>query len=262
MFANERHNIIYEHIKKSGAVTTANLMKEFNVSIETVRRDLLTMEKKGMVKRVHGGAVEISEMKEFYELKERNQKFVREKRELSENAVKFVNENDIIFIDAGSTANQFAEVLKERFSKLTVITHSMDVFNTLCYHQNFNVILCAGHFNKKENTFYGSIVLDALNKIHAQKIFIFPSAVSMEFGICDYQEDFYQIQKQMLECKGDVYVLADSGKFEKKALLKLADMKKEYQYITDSNLPDELKKLYEENEINIFRGNENEITKK
>ena len=256
MFADERQKVIHEHIKKRGAVTTATLMDEFNVSIETVRRDLLSMERKGLLKRVHGGAVAISEMKHFYELKERSKEFVKEKRELSVNAADYVNENDILFVDTGSTAIHFAEVLKERFGNLTIVTHSLDVFNILSGHKDFEVILCGGYFDKKENSFYGSMALEALSKIFVQKAFIFPSAVSLEFGICDYNKDLALIQKQIFKSMDEIYVLADSGKFEKKALLKLEDMKNEFHYITDNNLTDELKRLYKENGIDIIGGND------
>ncbi len=231
---------------------TANLMEEFDISIETVRRDLLCMEKQGLLRRVHGGAVENRSMKKFPELKERIKEFSEEKRNLSINAAKFVCEGDVISIDTGSTAIAFAHILKERFSSLTVITHSLDVFNVLCYHKNFKVILCGGCFIKEENAFYGSMVLDNLSKIHVQKAFIFPSSVSLEFGICDYNYDLYQVQKQLILGADNIYVLTDSSKFEEKALLKIEDMKKEYFYITDKNLPSGLKKLYKENEINIF----------
>lgn len=255
MFADERQKIIYEHIREKGAVTTGALMEEFDVSIETVRRDLLAMERRGLLKRVHGGAVAMPEMKLVNGLKERNKEYVKEKRELSVNAATYVNEKDILFVDAGSTAIHFTEILKERFSNLTVITHSLDVFNILCGYKDFEVILCGGRFNKDENAFYGSMVLDTLSRIYVHKAFIFPTAVSMEFGMCDYNEELAQIQKQIFKYAEKIYVMADSGKFEKKALLKIEDMKKEYQYITDSNLPDELEILYKENGINIFSGN-------
>ena len=254
VLADERQKIIYEKIKKSGAVTTTNLVEKFGVSVETIRRDLLFMEKQGMLKRVHGGAVEIQGMAKEFELKQRNKEYVEEKIELSKNAAFFVNENDIIFVDAGSTAIHFCESLKENFSNLTVVTYSSDVFNLLCYHKNFKLILCAGHFNKTENAFYGSLVMDAIDGINVQKAFIFPTAVSIEHGICGYNEEFCHLQKMAIKSADMVYILADSGKFEKKALLKIADMKKEYQYITDSDLSSELEKIYAENDINIFKG--------
>jgi len=253
IFAENRQNLIYERIQTLGAVTTANLVNEFQVSVETIRRDLLQMEKNGLLKRVHGGAVKNSDMKRFVSLEERNKAFSDQKRELSSVAIQFVQEEDVIFVDAGSTAICFAQLLKESFSSLTVVTHSMDVFQILCEKKGFQLILCGGHFLKEENAFYGTLALDMLDKIHVQKAFVFPSAVSIEFGICDYQAELFQIQKQVLKCADEIFVLADSSKFEKKALLKLDDMKNEYCYITDSLLPKGLEMLYKDNNITVIK---------
>jgi len=254
MFAHKRQSEISERIKKFGAVTTAELVKEFDVSVETIRRDFLYMEQQGALKRVHGGAVENQNMKHFVALDVRNEEFSEEKRNLSQNAAAFIQNGDIICVDSGSTANCFAQVLKENFSNLTVVTHSLDVFNILSKHADFNVILCAGHFLREENAFYGGLTLDAFSKIHVQKAFVFPSAISIEFGICDYSKELWDVQKAILKCADEVFVLADSSKFEKSAILKLDDMKSEYTYVTDDKLPQGLDNLYKENEIKIFKG--------
>ena len=252
MFAKERQDKIYEIVKNNGAVTASALVKLFDVSIETVRRDLLEMERHGLLSRVHGGAVAIGEMKPYLDLNERNKEFTEQKRHLALKASEFISDGDIIGIDSGSTAISFSEVLKEKFSKLTVITNSLDVFNILC--DSFSVILCGGHYLPYEKAFYGSLTLSMLKNLHMQKAFIFPSAVSFEFGICDYQKDLYQIQEQMIKSSDEIFILADSSKFEKKALLKLDDMKTEYRYITDCNINSELEKLYKEQKINLYIG--------
>lgn len=254
MFAKERQDTIYSLIQKDGAVTTSNLMDFFGVSIETIRRDLLAMEQSGRLTRVHGGAVAKGGMKSFVELKERNKEFVEEKRKLSLKAMEFIADGDIIGIDSGSTAILFAEVLKEKFSRLTIVTHSMDVFEILCNHREFSVILCGGHYLRTENSFYGELAMNMLDNLHIQKGFIFPSAVSLEYGIADFQKDLYQMQKQLLKASDRIYILADNSKFEKTALLKLSEMKSEYVYITDASLKEELVRLYEENHINIHLG--------
>lgn len=253
MFANERQSIISQILKKDGAVTTQALVIRFNVSIETIRRDLLSMEQQGLLKRVHGGAVAESRMKSFHTLKKRNEENNSLKKELAESAANYVCEGDIIGIDSGSTAIYFAEALSKKFSKLTVITHSLDVFNIL--QGDFNVILCGGYFKNEENSFYGSLVTDALSSLRADKVFIFPSAISLRGGICDFDQDLYQVQKQLLSIGNTAFILADSSKFEKTALLKMDDMKNEYTYITDSKLSDALVKLYKENNITVFGGN-------
>lgn len=254
MFAKERQDLIYEMILKNNAVTVANLVEKFAVSIETVRRDLLEMEKAGLLTRVHGGAVAKTGMNGFSALSKRNTEHSEQKKSLSSKACKFINEGDIIAVDAGSTAIFFAEALKEKFTKLTVITHSLDVFNILNSHKEFSVILCGGYFIREENTFGGALTIDMFSKLYVQKAFIFTSAVSLEHGICDFREEFYGPQKALLGCADEVFILADSSKFEKKALLKLSDMKNDYIYITDNNLPLELKELYKENGIKIYMG--------
>lgn len=254
MFAKERQDFIYEMILKNNAVTVANLVEKFAVSIETVRRDLLEMERAGLLTRVHGGAVAKTGMNGFSALATRNTEHSEQKKALSLKACEFINEGDIIAVDAGSTATFFAEALKQNFKKLTVITHSLDVFNILNPIDGFSVILCGGHFLKEENSFYGPLTVNMLSSLYAQKAFIFTSAVSLEHGICDFREEFYDPQKTLISCADEIYILADSSKFEKKALLKLSDMKNDYIYITDYDLPQELKELYKENDIKIYTG--------
>lgn len=252
MFAKERQDKIYDMLQKNGAVTTSSLMDAFAVSIETVRRDLLNMEQQGRLLRVHGGAVAKGDMKPFLDLKERNGIYGSQKQTLARKATELICEGDIIGIDSGSTAVAFAEALREKFTRLTVITYSLDVFHVL--RDCFSVILCGGKYMPQENSFYGSLTLDMLKNLHMQKAFICPSAVSLKYGICDYQNDLHLVQKQLLQSSDEIFILADSSKFEQKALLKLEDMKQEYSYVTDIDLADEIRKLYKENNMKIYIG--------
>ena len=256
MFAKERQSKIYGLVKRKGAVTTAELMEAFSVSIETIRRDLLVLEQSRMLQRVHGGAVAVGEAKQFQTLAGRKEENERQKRELVRTAAQLVREGDTIGIDSGSTAILFAEAVRERFSCLTVATYSLDVFEILCRHKQFQVMLCGGYLYKEENSFYGCFAVEMLKKIHLQKVFLFPLAVSLQYGICDYQKELYPMQRQLIDSGDPVYVLADSSKFGKNSLLKLGDMNPGYIYITDSGLPDELSKLYRENHIKIITGKE------
>lgn len=254
MLSTQRQNEIEKILNEKGAVTVADLVENFGVSVETVRRDLLTMEKKNLLTRVHGGAVLNAEMKPFLSLEIRNEENVEGKRQLAKKACEFIEEGDYIAIDEGSTAIILAEEIKNRFKNLTIVTYSLDVFQILRENVDLNVILTGGFFNSRENAFYGNLVLEALDKIHVSKSFIFPTAVSLEFGIGDYHSLFYDVQKKFFKIADKKFILADSSKFEKKALLKVDDMGAEYTYITDSNLPASLEKLYKENGIIVFKG--------
>ncbi|MBR2846867.1 MAG: DeoR/GlpR transcriptional regulator [Clostridia bacterium] len=253
MLAKERQNKIYSLLQRNGAVTVANLIKVFDVSIETVRRDLLLMEKEGLLNRVHGGAVAAGNgIRPQQSLNARNKENSDKKRNLAYKATQFISEGDFIFVDTGSTAIIFAEVLREKFSKLTVVTHSVDVFDVLRGYADFEVILCGGHYMSEENAFYGMLTMDMVGEICTQKAFVCPSAISIDKGICDYQPELCEVQKKIIDNADKVFILLDSSKFEKRAPLKISDLKKEYCYISDEGLSKEILKLYKENNIEVY----------
>ncbi len=254
MLAENRQKWIADRLSAHDSVTTAELVRELSVSAETIRRDLLEMEELNLLRRVHGGAVRASAMKPFDHLEHRSHQNVDKKQALSRAAAALVRDDDFIGIDMGSTAIYFARALKETCSRLTVITHALDVFDILRGYKNFNVILCGGHYMPRENSFYGPLTLDMLDRMHLGKAFIFPSAVSMEAGITDHQQDFYLIQKKMTEISDSIYILADSSKFGKKALLKLCDMRQDYTYVTDSAIDDTEFRLLSENNFVVHKG--------
>lgn len=259
MFAKERQSQIIGILKNQESVTTAQLTQIFNVSVETVRRDLLELERAGELVRVHGGAIRSGEMKRFSDLTHRIQENTTKKDELCMIATMLVKEEDIIYIDSGSTAIHFARKIKEKFSKLTVITHSVDVFNLLSDKEGFEMILCGGCFQKSEKAFYGKMVLDTIENLHMQKAFIFPSAISMHSGISDFCQELLQVQQAAIGHSDSVFFLADSEKFEKHALIKMSDMSDKYIYVTDSGLNKSYKELYKENNLKVLTTKE-EVT--
>ncbi len=254
MFAKERRDEIFNIIKLNGAVTTAGLVKNFGVSVETIRRDLLAMEQSGYLLRVHGGAVAKNAKKTPMQLKDRNKEYMKEKEILSRKAIEFIKNGDVIGVDTGSTAGVFAKELKNRFSKLTVVTHSLDVFEVLNDDEGIEVILCGGNFVKSENTFCGLLTLEMYDRVNLSKSFIFPAAVSLRYGVCDNGSEFNLVQRHMIASSSEIFILADSSKFEQRATYKLDDMADEYIYITDGGLSDELKRVYKENNKKIYVG--------
>lgn len=254
MLVNTRKNKICELLKKQSAVTTAALAEQFGVSVETIRKDLLSLERENALTRVHGGAVLKATARPYREYKQRLDDKRSEKAEVSRLAANLIHNGDIIAIDTGSTAIEFIDVLTERFDDLTIVTHSMDVFQRAHDFKRFNVLLCGGYYLNDENSFYGAFAKDMLDHICVGKVFIFPAAVSFGTGICDCQHQLAEMQKKLLTVGDKVIVVADSSKYEKKALIKIADMSPNYIYVADSGLPNEVKEIYLKNHITIITG--------
>jgi len=257
LFAKERQFQIVEMLRTNGAVTVSDLVERFQVSIETVRRDLLQLEKQGALQRVHGGAVLFGEMMPISKLPQRIEENKEGKILLSQTAAELVQEGDIIYIDNGATATYFAQALKMRFSKLTVVTNSQDVFNIMGEKEGFSVILCGGNYMKEERAFYGYLTQETIKKLYVDKAFVIPSAISLQGGVCDFSHDLAPIQQQITERCDKLYFLADSQKFERHGLLKLSDLDKNCFIVTDPGISEELKRLYAEKGVHIITEKEN-----
>ena len=254
MLAKERQKKIEKLLAENGAVLASELTARFGVSIETVRRDLLYMESEEKLVRVHGGAVVKGDMTPPRSFAERHQTMESEKLSLATEAAKYVEEGDVIGIDEGSTAIAFANALKARLSRLTVVTHSLYVFEALCDHAGFSVILLGGNYLHEARALVGDVTVQALRSLHLCKAFIFPSAVSLDFGLSSHSPDLITVARAMISASDHVFVLADSSKFEKKALYKFSDMSGAFTFVTDKGLSQELYKLYLENEKDIRIG--------
>ena len=247
MLAIERQEQIVSQIRRNGAVRIHELTKQFGVSVETIRRDLLELERQDCLHRVHGGAVGIAVAKQYHRLEERTEENPQKKEELSGYAAGLIREGDVLMVDSGSTAIAFAKMLAEEFERLTVITYSLHVFEILKKKEGFTLYLCAGAYLRDENAFCGQWALQMLEQFHAKTAFLFPSAISLQNGIMDYDQELYHLQRAMMKHADRSVFLADSDKFEKSALLKLAD-------VTDSGLRKEILELYQENGIEMIRG--------
>lgn len=253
MFAEERYEKIELMIQQFGTIKVSELVEVFGVSIETIRRDLLYLEAHGVLKRVHGGAVTVSKSNGFMELDQRLSEYREEKAQMAKLAVHFIHENDSIAIDSGTTAIELAKVISELGMQLTVITHSIEVFDILNSNQDIKVILLGGQYYRKEKAFYGPLLIDTLDKLHVNISFVFPSAVSRQFGIEDYLLEMIPIQQGYIRIADRAFIVADHSKFENRAFACITRNLDKATFITDSNLSDDIYQDYIEQNIQLIR---------
>ena len=256
MFANERQNAIVSMLQADGAVTVGHLTQVFHVSLETIRRDLLALEKQNVLQRVHGGAVLPGKMTPISRLEDRIEENKDGKLELSRTAANLVDDGDVIYIDSGATARYFARALAAKKTRLTVVTNSQDVFQLLHDKDGFSVILCGGHYMKEERVFYGYLTQESLRQLYVDKAFIAPSTLSLQSGAGDFSQELVILQKLAMSRCNKAYLLADSQKFERSALYKCCDLDASVTIVTDSGLSQQLRRVYEEKGIHIITGKE------
>ncbi|WP_066495193.1 DeoR/GlpR family DNA-binding transcription regulator [Abyssisolibacter fermentans] len=252
MLAQERYEKILNIIEEDGSVKVSMLTKLFNVSIETIRRDLDYLEKEGYLKKVYGGAVlEKVSMKQLAR-QTREKENIEEKKEIADIAVRFISEGQSIAMNASTTNLEIAKVLKLKCKKLTVITNSLLIASELADMDKYTIILTGGIFRKEEFSLVGGLAKNNISEFNVDTAFISVSGVSLYAGITDYDIDELQIQKQMINISQQVIVLADSSKIDTRSLLKVEDLNKINMIITDSTLKKNILQKYNQNGIEII----------
>ena len=221
------------------------------VSEITTRRDLAELEKSGLLVRIHGGAIMSRGVDTLFSFDRKSLQNKEKKIQICKKAATFISENDIIYIDCGTTVYHLIPFLKD-FNSLRVITNSLPVVSELQYHPHIKVYLIGGELDPKRKALYGPLSMLGLEKYRAHKAFIGASGITIQRGLSSNDEKEAQITLSMARAASEVYVLCDSSKFEKDAFYKYADLSLITCIITDEGITEQTLQLYRKNKINII----------
>lgn len=242
----ERHDQIVKLLTENGSVRVTDLSKMFNLTEETIRRDLEKLEHSGKLMRSHGGAVPLQEEKGDLPYLEREMMNVKEKMKIAKMALPFINEGDTILLDTSSTSGFLAKQLPN--IPLTVITNSIRIVIDLAQKKNIHVICAGGNLSSKSLSFLGPLTIQSLDNYHADKAFISCKALDVSWGLSDSNDMQAMVKKKMLETADVNYLLVDYSKIGKKATSFVADFTNVHYLITDESTNESyLKELGAEN---------------
>lgn len=233
MFIEERHQKILEFLNEKGRIEVQELSKLFQVSQDSARRDLRIMEEKGLVKRTYGGAILPDKVAHLPVYKERKELNPEIKTTLAKLAVAFIQPNDTILLDGSTTVAMMVPLLN-KISGLTVITNSITIANDVInYNIDCKLFLTGGMVDRDSANTISIESLNSIQRLTVDKAFICPCGLSAEWGLTTSSIDEASIKKAMLEAGREVFILADSSKFEQRFLAYVAPIKPEYTIITD-----------------------------
>ena len=216
--AERRRKILLE-LKLRPHVRIKELARRFNASTETLRRDLDTLAKDGLIDRAHGGASAPSRGP-YPNLGERTAAHVAQRQRIAELAASDVQDGETIMIDSGSTTIQLAKALAFRDVACTVITNSLPVAMTLG-HSSAKVILCGGDYQPNESAVTGTETLEFLRGFHVDRCMIGASGISKE-GVSEVVHGFAAVKRQMLRQAALRQLLIVSDKFDQRGLARVA----------------------------------------
>jgi len=234
-----RQDQIIQKMTMRQKVTIEELRDEFQVSIETIRRDLKTLEEEGVIKRVYGGAILVNPRGVETEYSKRTSLNVLEKQAIAGLVCDLINDGDTIAIDVGTTTFEVARLLNRK-NNLTVLTNAVHVALHLLYNTSHTVYLLGGLLRPGEDSTSGVMCTNGLENYRVDKAIIGVSGITASFEITDYNEPENIARKKMMEIAGQVILVADYSKFGITALSKLCDMNMVDTLITDWKTPQQI----------------------
>lgn len=237
MLAIERRREILARLENDGKVIVAELSKDFNVTEETIRRDLEKLDKEGLVSKTYGGAVAKHDPALDLPYKVRISVNVAEKQKISDSVADMVKDGDRIMLDASSTAIYIVKKLKSK-RNLTVITNSVEILLELADKPDFTVLSTGGILKEGALSLTGSSAEKMIRSYHVDMAICSCKGIDVDLGITDSNEKDCLIKQAMFESAERRILAVDSGKFDKKSFVKLSELSAVDIIVTDKR-PDE-----------------------
>ena len=234
MLAISRRNTIKEQLNAQKSVTIAELAKKFNVTKETIRKDLRTMQENGELMRTHGGAYILEGVQNTIDISLRQVIKVEEKKIMAQKCLGLIKPSDSIFLD-GSTTDWFI-AQQIRHLQLTVVTNSLKIANILSNSLSINLVLIGGSFSPKSMSFVGEKTCQILTQYYMDKAFVSCRSVSLEHGITDSNDSDAAVHRLALQHSTMKYLVMDQSKIGKTSFSFVGDLKEADGLVCDSEL--------------------------
>lgn len=214
MLTLERQEEILAILNEKKSATVEELASELFVSGATIRRDLKDMEKQGLIKRSHGGAMLYKSSADDSAFALREQENTSQKRIIAHLASKLVSNGNSLFLDSGSTTGFLIPKLNA-FNVLSVTTTGLRNALLLSQTENVKIFIPGGQILNHSNSILGSDTIDYISRMHADIAFMSCSGVDLQNGFTDTSTEQAKLKRQMRKNSKKVAMLVDSTKFNK-----------------------------------------------
>lgn len=245
MLTEERYSIILEQVKQKKSVTLTELCELLGASESTVRRDLAALDERGLIKKVHGGAISTDD-RSFnlveHDVESKSRLFTEEKIAIARYAASLVDDGDFVYIDAGTTTEKMIDFLPDK--NVTFVTNAFVHAKKLA-QRGFKVYIPAGEIKVTTEAIVGAECVSCLQSYNFTKSFIGANGISFSAGITTPDRNEASVKSAAAENSRTVYILADHSKFEQIASVTFAqlgrvkiitDKLQDKKYLSKSNI--------------------------
>ncbi len=248
---SKRIENIKNFIYNNKIVTLDQICNEFKISKSTIRRDIQDLLlSDSRFKKIYGG-IKFDSKNNPIPFNERKIKNIAEKILISKKASELVEDNDIIFIDFGTTVLNIVDYLKD-IKNLTVITNNLEVIYKAINYNNMNVISLSGSLNRKNLSLLGASSVNILKTYNISKCFMSTTGLSINNGVTDLSSLEAEIKSVAVQKSNMVVLLADKSKFNCVSLQTYCNLNEIDKLITDEYPPEDISSYLKKNNIEII----------
>ena len=244
-------------LQQSGSVSVEALSKDLDVSLVTIRRDLDGLERQGLLRRTHGGAVSIEPL--FYEpfrndrsFQAQVERFADEKRRIGRAAASLVKEGEIIALTPGTTTTEVSRGLPLR-RKITVVTSTVNVAMELSKRKDLDVFVTGGHLRGDWFSLIGPVAGQNLAHVMIHTLFIGADGIDPKWGMTCFIADEAELNSNMVRHSQRKIAVVDHSKFGVNAGWRICSASDLDVLITDKGATDEMIAPFEKAQIKVMR---------
>lgn len=238
MLAIERRRKIISLLEERNSVLVPELSKIFNVTEETVRRDLEKLEVEGLLKRTYGGAVINDSINSELPLKIREGTNIEGKQAIGIKVAEYIKDGDTIMLDSSTTALKVAEQIKDK-KKITVITNSVNVVTELSNARDCKIISTGGNLRENAMSFVGHLTENSIRNFNVDLAVICCKGLDLQREITESNDMEAEVKKAMLKAADKTFLVVDYTKFNKVSFIKMLKFEDIDCIFTDRKLSEE-----------------------
>ncbi len=223
MLTEDRKLFILSELEEKGSVTVAEIVKQLNSSESTIRRDLIQMDRDGLLVKVHGGAMKLSSniVLDEPDVSNKERFFATEKTKIGKFAASLICSGDFVFIDAGTTTKRMLQFITEKDA--TYVTNGYKHAAILA-NMGLNVILTGGEVKNSTEAIIGTECVESLRRYNFTKAFVGTNGISENQGFSTHTNDEANIKKLVISRSFKSFILADHSKFNKITAISFSDL--------------------------------------
>ena len=245
MDIHERKRESVENLNQHNGIASMNyLCKRLYASRSTIRRDLISLEEDGIIKRAHGYVSLIVKSAKESPINMRQIENLDKKQSVARKTDSLIKDGMVLFLDSSSTVCQLAPILKTK-QNITVITNGINIANELSHAQNLTCFLCPGVLKHQSLSIVGEFTSAFIKNFHAELAILSCKAIQ-EKGVFEGDDSQGLVKKSMMENADKTILLCDTTKENAVGFFKTSDFDKLSCLISDASFSPSLQKILEE----------------